>query len=149
MAGLEGAGAALLLPFYQTLLAETFVGLGRIEEGLAVVKEGMDIIERGEEHVWAADLYRVKGDLLAMNGADESEAESCFQQALRIARQQQAKSYELRAAMSLSRLWHKQGKIAEARTLLSESYGWFTEGFDTVDLKRAQALLETLSEGVQ
>jgi class 3 adenylate cyclase/predicted ATPase len=145
MAGLEGAGAALLLPFYQTLLAETFVGLGKIEEGLAVVKEGMDIIERGEEHVWAADLYRVKGDLLAMNGADESEAESCFQQALRIARQQEAKSYELRAAMSLSRLWQKQGKITQARTLLSDIYGWFTEGFDTVDLKEAKALLEKLS----
>jgi predicted ATPase len=145
MAGLEGAGAALLLPVYQTQLAKLFASLGKIEEGLALVKEGLDLIERGEEHIWEADLYRMKGDLLFMQGADESDVESCYQQALSIARQQNAKTYELRAVMSLSRLWQKQGNTAEARTLLAEINNWFTEGFDTVDLKKAKALLESLS----
>jgi predicted ATPase len=145
MAGLEGAGAALLLPIYQTRLAKILAKLGKIEDGLAVINEGLALIGRGEEHIWEADLYRAKGDLLLMQGTDESEVELSFQQALRIARQQEAKSYELRAAMSLSRLWQKQGKAEEACTMLSEIFNWFTEGFDTVDLKEAKALLESLS----
>jgi len=145
MAGLEGAGAALLLPVYQTRLARIFASLGKIDEGLAVVTEGLALIGRGEEHIWEADLHRMNGDLLLMNGADESDVESCYHKALSIARQQSAKTYELRAAMSLSRLWQKQGKTEEAFTMLSEIYNWFTEGFDTVDLKKAKALLETVS----
>lgn len=145
MAGLEGAGAALLLPIYQTRLAETYAKGGEIEEGLTVVAEGLALIERGQEHIWEADLYRAKGDLLLLKGADEAEVESCYHQALDIAQQQAAKTYELRVVMSLSRLWQKQGKTKEARTMLSEIYNWFTEGFDTVDLKEAKALLESLS----
>jgi predicted ATPase len=145
MAGLEGAGAALLLPVYQTRLAKIFASLGKIEDGLAVVTEGLALIERGEEHIWEADLYRAKGDLLLMQSADESDVESCYHKALSIARQQSAKMYELRAAMSLSRLWQKQGKTEEARTMLSGIYNWFTEGFDTVDLKEAKVLLGSLS----
>jgi class 3 adenylate cyclase/predicted ATPase len=146
MAGLEAAGAALFLPIYQTRLAETYARLGKIEDGLTAVAEGLALIERGEEHIWEANLYRAKGDLLLMQGADESEVESCYHKALSIARQQSAKMYELRAAMSLSRLWQKQGKTEEARTMLSEVYHWFTEGFDTVDLKEAKNLLESLSQ---
>jgi predicted ATPase len=90
-------------------------------------------------------LYRVKGELLLRRSAEhQAEAESCFRQALEIARRQGAKSLELRAAMSLSRLWQRQGKRAEARQLLAEVYGWFTEGFDTPDLQEAKVLLEEL-----
>ncbi|MGE5374280.1 MAG: hypothetical protein ACM3XO_04420, partial [Bacteroidota bacterium] len=145
MAGLQAAGAELLLPMYLVWMAEIFAGLGKIEEGLAVATEGLALVESGEEHPWEADLYRVKGDLLLLKGADESEAESCFQQAINIARKQAAKLYELRATMSLSRLRQKQGKTEEACAILSEIYNWFTEGFDTTDLKEAKALLESLS----
>ena len=94
---------------------------------------------------YAAELYRLKGALLLQQAVpDAAQAEACFQQALAIARQQQAKSWELRAAMSLSRLWEHQGKRAEAYELLAPIYGWFTEGFDTADLQEAQALLEEL-----
>src|SRR5262249_51334589 len=97
------------------------------------------------EQYYTAELCRLKGALLlAQSSAQVDEAETCFRQALDIARQQQAKSLELRAATSLSRLWHRQGKRVEARELLAPLYGWFTEGFDTADLHEAKALLEEL-----
>jgi predicted ATPase len=93
-----------------------------------------------------AELSRLKGEFLLVRSAeDHREVESSFQQAFQIARRQQAKSLELRAAMSLARLWQRQGQRAEARQLLAEIYGWFTEGFDTADLKEAKALLQELS----
>jgi predicted ATPase len=93
-----------------------------------------------------AELYRLQGTLLlTRSGEPYAEAEACLQQALAIARRQQAKSWELRAAMSLSRLWQRQGKRAEAYELLAPIYGWFTEGFDTADLPEAKALLEELA----
>jgi predicted ATPase len=101
-----------------------------------------------EEHFWEAELYRLRGELLqhglwgTQDGASTPEA--CFRQALDIAQSQQAKSLELRAAMSLSRLWQQQGKRAAARALLAEIYGWFTEGFDTADLQEAKVLLAEL-----
>ncbi len=96
--------------------------------------------------LWEAELYRLRGELLlAQTSENQGVAESCFKQALEFAQRQQAKSWELRAAMSLSRLWQLQGKKEEARDLLSETYGWFTEGFDTADLKEAKALLDELS----
>ena len=92
-----------------------------------------------------AELYRLKGELLLQQAAGwDGEAEACFRQALDVARRQQAKSWELRAATSLARLWQQQGKRAEARELLAPVYGWFTEGFDTADLQEAKALLDTL-----
>jgi predicted ATPase len=95
---------------------------------------------------WEADLHRLRGELLLQHAvARPEEAEACFQQASAVARRQQAKSLELRAAMSLARLWQRQGKCAEAHQLLEEVYGWFTEGFDTTDLQEARALLEALS----
>ena len=100
--------------------------------------------ETGERY-WEADLYRVKGELLLLPGGSEGEAEECFNQALEVARSQSARSLELRAAVSLARLWQNQGKVREARALLSGIYGWFTEGFDTPDLIDAKALLEELA----
>ena len=114
--------------------------MGQIEEGLRVAEEALAISRRN------AGLYRVKGGLLLRRSAEHhAEAESCFRQALEIARRQGAKSLELQAAMSLSRLWQRQGKYTEARELLAPIYGWFTEGFDTMDLQEARALLEALT----
>ena len=94
-----------------------------------------------------AEAYRLQGELLLRQRTpDAAQAEVCFQQALTVARSQQAKSWELRAATSLARLWHQQGKRAEANELLAPIYGWFTEGFDTADLLEAKALLEALTQ---
>ena len=111
-----------------------------------MLAEALDSVDTTEECWWEAELYRLKGELLLALSADNAAAaETCFHQALVIARRQQAKSLELRAAMSLSRLWQQQGKRAEAYQLLAETYGWFTEGFDTADLQEAKALLAELS----
>ena len=105
------------------------------------------------ERMWEAELDRLKGELMLtqsrvqrQESRVQKEAEECFQQAIEIARQQQAKSLELRAAMSLSRLWQQQGKKTEARQMLADIYNWFTEGFDTKDLQEAKALLDELAE---
>ena len=145
IAAWRATGAELFLPLFLPQLAEAHGKVGQADAGLAVLDEALSIVERGGEHTWDADLYRVKGDLMLMQGAAASAAEACFHEALAIARQQGAKSWELRAATSLSRLLHTQGKVAAARTLLAEVYGWFTEGFDTADLQEARALLETLT----
>ena len=100
------------------------------------------------EHWRLAELHRLKGQLLLHSGGGDFEAEQCFHQALAIAGRQQAKSLELRAAVSLARLWQRQGKRAAARELLAPIHGWFTEGFDTADLQEGAALLETLVERV-
>jgi predicted ATPase len=124
-------------------LAEAYGRVGQIEEGLQVVAETLARSDNsgGEE----AELYRLKGELLLTRSFEHHvEAESCFRQALDIARRQEAKALELRAATSLARLWQQQGKQAEARALLAPLYGWFTEGFDTPDLQEAKALLEAL-----
>jgi len=112
--------------------------LGRLRDGVDLIDEALATGAKSGNHYWAAELHRLRGAL-----ADtESDAESSFVEALTIARRQRAKSFELRAAMSLSRLWARQGKTREAHALLAEAYGWFTEGFDTADLKDAKALLE-------
>ena len=96
--------------------------------------------------LFRSELYRLKGELLFQQSAgNHAEAASCFQQAMAIAHNQSAKAWELRAATSLARLWHQQGKPNEARQVLGEVYGWFTEGFDTADLQEAKALLEALA----
>jgi predicted ATPase len=118
--------------------------LGQTDDALALVAEALASAERTEERHWEAEIYRLKGELLA-ESKGSSEAETCFRRAIDIARRQQAKSWELRAVTSLSRLLEKQGKNEEARRLLAEIYGWFTEGFDTADSKDAKALLEELS----
>jgi predicted ATPase/class 3 adenylate cyclase len=132
-------------PIYLLLLAEAYAKAGQPETGVMVLAEARDVIEASGHHFWEVEAYRLQGEfLLARPDANELEAEMCFHQALTIARRQQAKSWELRAAMSLTRLWQRQGKRAEAQQLLADVYGWFTEGFDTADLQEAKALLEEL-----
>jgi predicted ATPase len=119
---------------------------GRLEEGLQVLEEGFASVEKTGEQVGYPYLHHTKGELLlAQNRSGVAEAERCFRTAIEIARGQSARSEELRATTSLARLFAKQGKRDEARAMLAEIYGWFTEGFDTADLKDAKALLEELS----
>ena len=133
-------------PWLLATLAEACGKAGQIDEGLHVLEEALEAVQTKEEHLYEPEVYRLKGELLLQRStAQQGEAEQHLQQALAIARRQQAKSLELRAALSLSRLWQQQGKRAEARQVLAEVYGWFTEGFDTADLQEAQALLEELA----
>ena len=132
-------------------LADVYGRVGLISDGLKTLDEIQAILEKNQEHCWKAELLRRRGELLLQRQKDNQnqavvvEAESCFQTALTVARGQQAKLWELRATLSLSRLWQQQDKIIQARALLAELYGWFTEGFATRDLKEAKALLEQLS----
>jgi class 3 adenylate cyclase/predicted ATPase len=129
---------------YFDLLAEAYGRVGQREGGLRVAAE--ELARSDNSGGGEVELYRIKGELLLTRSAEHyAEAESCFRQALEVARRQRAKSLELRAAMSLARLWQQQGKDAEARALLAPIYGWFTEGFDTADLQDAKALLEALA----
>ena len=128
------------------LLAETFAEVGQITKGLEALAEGLATVAKNRLRWWEAELYRLRGKLLLQQRiAQAEEAEACFQQALAVARGEQAKSWELRAATSLARLWQQQGKRAAAHELLAPVYGWFTEGFDTVDLQEAKALLTELA----
>ncbi len=138
-------GSEVGLPQMNALLAG-YVGeeMG-IVEGLRLVAEGLQMAHDNEDRMWEAELHRVRGDLLRRHGAEDAEVQRCFRQAIAIARRQQARSLELRAAMSLARLLQQQGKTAQALEAIDEVYGWFTEGFDTPDLKEAQALLQELS----
>jgi predicted ATPase len=142
----QATGAKVFESFYLVLLAEAYGQAGQAEAGLAVLAEAFSVRDKTGERFWEAELHRLKGELLLSLSADnQAEAEGCLHQALAVARRQQAKSLELRAATSLSRLWQQQGKRTEAHQLLAEIYGWFTEGFDTADLQDAQALLEELA----
>jgi predicted ATPase len=128
------------------LLAEAYGRAGQAKDGLTILDEALGLVHRTGERHGEADLYRLKGELLlALSAANQPEAEVCFRQAIAIARSQGAKSWELRAVLSLSRLYHQQGKTEEARQMLAEIYGWFTEGFDTADMQEAKALLEVIS----
>ena len=146
LAAWRASGAEATVSYFLSLLAEGYARLGQVEAGLAVLQEGCEVMERTGEHVWRAEMSRLKGALLLqLHGQVQAEAEACFQQAIAVAQQQRAKSWELRAATSLARLWQSQGKPAEARDLLAPVYDWFTEGFDTADLKDAKNLLDQLS----
>ena len=146
IAAWRATGAALFVPYFCTLLADVSAHLGHPEDGLQALAEAHTLVEQHEERWWEAEVCRLRGVLLLRQpGTPQAEAETWLQRALDVARRQEAKSLELRAAMSLSRLWQQQGKRAEARELLAPIYGWFTEGFDTADLQEAKALLETLS----
>jgi predicted ATPase len=146
LAAYRATGAEVDTPYFLSLLAEAYGKVGQPEEGLSVLVKALAIVDSTGGRHWEAELHRQKGELLLMQkGQKVGEAEECFQKALDIARRQQAKSFELRAAMSLSRLWQQQGKQEEAHQLLAEIYGWFTEGFDTADLKEAKVLLEELA----
>jgi predicted ATPase len=159
-------GATAGRTYYLAQLAEAYGRGGQVHEGLRTLAEALALVEHTGERFWEAELYRLQGELtlqrLPVPGVTvpvqtgrkplrapsqplpphpQREAEACFHRALAIARRQQARSLELRAAMSLSRLWHHQGKTAAAHRLLAEIYGWFTEGLDTADLQEARALL--------
>jgi predicted ATPase len=141
----RATGAEFQRPHFLSLLAEVHRSLGQPKAGLTALSEALTLVEKTGERYYEAELHRLKGELLLQQATPEvSHAETCFQQALDIARCQQAKSLELRAVMSLSRLWHQQGKRDKAHDLLAPIYGWFTEGFDTADLQEAKALLAAL-----
>jgi predicted ATPase len=133
-------------PWFMALLAEAYGQAGQIDEGQRALDEALEEVQNKEEYLYEAEVYRLKGELLRQDlAAHQREAEACFQRALDVARRQQARSWELRAATSLARLWQQQGKCDKARQLLGDVYGWFTEGFDTADLQEAKALLAELS----
>ena len=161
LAAHEATGALLIRPYWLSLLARAYGRSGRAEDGLRLLDEASAMTH--DQHVWEAELHRLRGELLLVALAADArgparatprrsqacqpvtQAEVCFRQALEVARGQQARSLELRAGTSLARLWACQGKRGEARDLLAPIYGWFTEGFETSDLREARALLEELS----
>jgi adenylate cyclase len=146
VAACRATGTEVWRPYDLALLAEAQEKRGRAEEGLRTLAEAFTLMDKTGERCWEAESHRLKGEfLLRQDVSNAPQAETCFHQALDIAHRQQAKSLELRAVMSLARLWQRQGKRAEARELLAPIYGWFTEGFDTADLQEAKALLETLT----
>ncbi len=135
------------LPYYLSLLAQVYQKAGRAEEGLASINEALAEARRHNERWWDAELHRLRGELLFMRGADApdaSDAQAALLRAIDLARSQQARSLELRATTSLARLWHSQGRAADARNLLQDVYRWFTEGFETPDLQAASRLLAEL-----
>jgi len=161
----HATGTEFARPYFVAMLAEAYMKNGQHDEGRRVLAEALTVANAHGDRFWEAELYRLRGELLLQQTtgrqpADQAppeastlaeakqpvsaEAETCLQQALAIARRQQAKSLELRAAMSLARLWQQQGKRAAARELLAPVYSWFTEGFDTADLHEARTLLAAL-----
>ena len=137
-------GAAAWLPLYIALLASACEIAGQVEEGAALLDQALQLVERTGERWFAAELNRQKGELLLRQGHAEA-AEELYSKALGIAREQETKLWELRAAASLARLWRNQGHRAEANDLLAPVYNWFTEGFETADLKEARVLLGELT----
>jgi predicted ATPase len=145
LAAYRATGATRVRPYSLALLAEASAKVGQTTEGLEALAEALATLAKSGVRWWEAELHRLRGELLLQSSvAQPEEAAACFQHALAVARRQQAKSLELRAAMSLARLWQQQGRRAEARDLLVPIYGWFTEGFDTADLQDAKVLLEEL-----
>lgn len=139
----DAAGMVVAVPYMRSLLAETLARFGQPEAGLDQLNQALALVERTEHRTWEPELYRLKGELLAQQGASVTEVESCFQQAIDLARQQEARSLELRAALRLYRLWQAQRaphKTEAARQQLAAIYHWFSEGFDTQDLIEARAI---------
>jgi predicted ATPase len=146
LAAILATGQMLARPRGLVLLAEAAGHTGQVAEGLRLLAEALAALEASGQGDLLAEAHRLQGELLLGQALpDAARAEACFQQALAVARCQQAKSWELRGALSLSRLWQRQGKRTEARALLAPIYGWFTEGFDTADLQEARALLAALA----
>jgi predicted ATPase len=144
----RATGAEILRPYWLALLAEAYGIMRQLEEGLTALAEALTLAETTGERWYEPELYRLQGELLLQQNSDnQAEAETCFHYALDMARTQQAKSFELRSATNLARLWQQQGKRQDAYDLLALVYGWFAEEFDTADLIDAKALLDELSEG--
>jgi predicted ATPase len=150
LAGIESyraTGSALGAAAVVVGLVSSYLRAGLADEALSAAERGLSVIEQTGARMSAAELYRLKGEAWLSRGAPfEAQAQACFEQAIGIARQQEARSWELRAVTSLARLLAQRGRRDDARTMLAETYGWFTEGFDTPDLKDAKALLEELND---
>jgi predicted ATPase len=143
---LRSTGATIFVPLYLSHLTRAYAELGQVDDAWRCIGEAITTIETTKERWLEAEVHRTAGEIALLSAnRDPAKAEAYFGRALAIARQQQAKSWELRAAMSLARLWRSQGKPQEAREPLAPVYGWFTEGFDTRDLKEAKRLLEELA----
>jgi predicted ATPase len=147
LATFQATGAGHDVPYQLGLLAQVYQTVGQTEQGLSTIDEALVRARDAGGCYYEAELHRLKGEYLLTQsqGAAVVEAEACFQQIIEVARQQKAKSWELRAVMSLSRLWQRKGERAKALGMLAEIYDWFTEGFDTTDLRKAKTLLEELS----
>src|ERR1700722_18831845 len=146
MTSFRSTGAALYEPWHLWHLAMAYAELGQPDDARRCIEDAIDKVERSMEKAFEAEVNRIAGEIALKSPAPDTEkAEKYFDCALTVARQQQTKSWELRAAMSLARLWRDQGKAQQARELLAPVYGWFTEGFDTRDLKEAKALLDELA----
>jgi predicted ATPase len=141
---MRSIGGSFLQPFVSLLLVEQLAKIGQIDEGLKLVYEAL--ANTGDDHYWCdAELERLHGQLMLVKSIDEQQAEAALRRAIQIAKKQQAKLFELRATISLAQLWFDQGRSAQAREILAPAYGWFTEGLDGPDLKKARALLDALS----
>jgi tetratricopeptide (TPR) repeat protein len=140
----RGTGARLTLPFQLSILVEAFTRVGRFADAMKALDEGLALTEETDERCQEAELHRLQGELLLAWSGDRAAAEECFRQAIETARRQHSRSWELRATMSLARLW-RQGRRDEARKVLAAVYGTFTEGFSTPDLVDARALLKALA----
>jgi predicted ATPase len=146
IAARRDVGATISTPFYLSQLAWAYSRANQYHDAWCCIEEAVAIVETNKERWYEAELHRMAGDIaLRSPRQNAAQAQAYFERALAVARQQQAKSWELRAAMSMARLWRDQGKRNEARELLAPVYGWFTEGFDTLDLREAKALLNELA----
>ena len=147
--GLEAyraTGSGMALPYYHSILGDAYTQAGRFGDALRALDEGLALAEKNDDRSQEAELHRLKGELLLAESPDQvAAADRCFQQALATARRQQDKAWELRATMSLARLWQRQGRRGEARAALAAVYGTYTEGFTTPDLVDAKGLLESLA----
>jgi predicted ATPase len=146
MTSLRSTGAAFYEPFQLGYLAMAYADLGQPDDARRCIDEAIDKVERSKEKWCEGEVIRFAGEVVLKSAAPDMEkAEKYFDRALAVARQQHAKCWELHAAMSMARLWRSQGKSQQARELLAAVYGWFTEGFDALDLKEAKALLDKLA----
>ena len=142
----RSTGSRLYLPIFLSHLSKAYAELGQFDQAWRCIGEAMAAVETTGERWYEAEIHRVTGEIaLKLPQLGSSQAETYFERALTVARAQQAKSWELRAATSMARMWCDQGKHQQARDLLAPVYGWFTEGFDTPDLKQAKVLLDALA----
>jgi predicted ATPase len=143
---MRSTGTRTFFPVWLSLLARAYGELGQFDDAWSYIGQAITAVETTKEKWYEADVHRIAGEIALMSPKpDVAKAEACFNRALAVAREQQAKSFELRAAMRMARLWREQGKRDEAREILAPVYGWFTEGFDTLDLRQAKALLDELT----